>query len=278
MRPLTNSSLKKSWSNNVSKQDELLTFAHELANIAREITLCYFRQPLAVEGKNDGSPVTLADKKTEATLRERIEQRYPEHGIIGEEQAQKTGNSRYEWILDPIDGTRSFISGYPLYGTLICLLHDGLPMVSLIDMPALDERFYACSNSGTYYRKRQYEQIITAGCADKLTDAMLFSTDYGMFSKAENKQAQPLRRAVSLVRYNGDCYLYAMLAAGWIDIVLEADLKIYDFLPLKLIVEQAGGMITDWQGRPLSKNSNGQILAAGNSKLHEQALSILNQH
>lgn len=259
----------------MSEYNDFLDFAHQLANVAREITLNYFRQPLTVEGKGDGSPVTIADKQAEAALRERIEKRYPDHGIIGEEHADKSGNSRYEWILDPIDGTRSFISGYPLYGTLICLLEDGNPIVSIIDMPAQDERFYATADTGTRYRKHQHEQGITSSAGETLTDALLFSTDYGMFKPQENQQADPLRQAVSMVRYNGDCYLYAMLAAGWIDVVLEADLKVYDFLPLKLVVEQAGGVITDWQGKPLTKNSNGQVLATGNNALHQQALALL---
>ncbi len=252
-----------------------LAFACELADSARDITLKHFRQPITIEGKSDGSPVTIADKMTETALRERISQRFPEHGVIGEEHAQKTSDSAYEWILDPIDGTRSFISGYPLFGTLICLLKNGEPMVSVIDMPALDERFYATSDSDCMYQNQHGEQVVSASARTDLSEAMLFSTDYTMFNDAENTQSSALREAVSMVRYNGDCYLYAMLAAGWIDIVLEADLKVYDFLPLKLIVERAGGVISDWQGKPLTKASSGQILAAGNRALHEQALAKL---
>lgn len=261
----------------MSAYREFLDFAQELADSAREITLDYFRRPIAIEGKGDGTPVTIADKTTEQKLRERIAQRYPDHGITGEEQAAKAGDSDYEWILDPIDGTRSFISGYPLYGTLICLLKNGEPIVSIIDMPALDERFYASADTKTYYRKRQYEQSISTRETENLADAMLFSTDYGMFTAAENAQARALRDAVGLVRYNGDCYLYAMLAAGWNDIVLESDLKPYDYLPLKLIVEQAGGTITDWQGNLLTKNSSGQVLAAGSRALHQKALEKLTE-
>ncbi len=259
----------------MSQYAEYLDFAQQLADSAREITLSYFRQPLGIEGKADGSPVTVADKKTEAALRQRIGQRYPDHAITGEEQAAKPGTSHYEWIIDPIDGTRSFISGYPLYGTLICLLENGAPVVSVIDMPALDERFYASVDSKTTYRKGQYENFASTGSCHQLAEAMLFSTDYGMFTAAEQRIADALRKRVGMVRYNGDCYLYAMLSAGWIDIVLESDLKVYDFLPLRLIVEQAGGMISDWQGRPLSKESSGQVLATANATLHQQALAML---
>lgn len=261
----------------MSKYVTWLDFTHELADAAREITLNYFRNPLAVEGKADGSPVTIADKTTESKLRQRITQRYPEHCIIGEEHAEKTGNSVYEWILDPIDGTRNFISGYPLFGTLICLQKNGKPIVSMIDLPALNERFFASADTSTIYRKRQHQQTVSSSCdCRSLSEARLFSTDYGMFTDAENAQAKALRNAVNMVRYNGDCYLYAMLSAGWIDVVLESDLKVYDFMPLTLIVEQAGGIITDWQGKPLTKNSNGQILASANDTLHQQALEKLN--
>ncbi len=254
---------------------DFLAFAHQLADIARSVTLRYFRQPLTIESKADASPVTIADKTTEAQLREHIQRRFPDHGIIGEEQADKAANSDYEWILDPIDGTRSFISGYPLYGTLICLLKNGEPIVSIIDMPALDERFFATADSATRYRQGQVEHNCCTRDNTSLAEAMLFSTDAGMFNAREDAQVAELRQAVSLLRYNGDCYLYAMLAAGWIDIVLEADLQVYDFLPLMLVVQRAGGVISDWQGRPLHKNSCGQVLAAANLTLHRAALSLI---
>ncbi len=255
--------------------DDFLRFAHALADAARQITLRYFRQRLIVDDKPDNSPVTVADKETEQALRHLISKRYPEHGIIGEEQAAKMTASDYEWVIDPIDGTRSFISGYPLFGTLICLLYKGEPIVSMIDMPAQDERFFATKTMPTYYRKGGKTQIINANQQHEVAEAILFSTDYEMFSAAENSQAMALRQAVKMVRYNGDCYLYGMLAAGWIDLVLEADLKVYDYLPLTLIVEQAGGKMTDWQGRRLHKNSSGQVLAATNATLHTAALAYL---
>lgn len=259
----------------MSVYQEFLNFAHELADAARGVTLHYFRQPLDIENKSDSSPVTIADKAAEALLREYIDRRYPDHGIIGEEQGTKNTNSAYEWIIDPIDGTRSFISGYPLYGTLICLLKNGEPIVSVIDMPAQDERFFATANSATRFRQGQAEQSIHSGNQTMLDHAMLFSTDATMFSIAEDRQVAALREAVAMVRYNGDCYLYAMLAAGWIDMVLESDLKVYDFLPLMLVVQQAGGVISDWQGNPLNKNSHGQVLASANLALHRAALSLI---
>lgn len=259
----------------MSAYQEFLAFAHELADAAREVTLAYFRQPLTIENKADQSPVTIADKKTEALLREHINRRYPDHGIIGEEQAAQAGAGTYEWILDPIDGTRSFISGYPLYGTMICLLKDGLPIVSVVDIPAQDERFFATADGKTHYRKGDSEPAIHSSPCQHLDQAMLFSTDVAMFNTVEAAQIADLRQTVAMVRYNGDCYLYAMLAAGWIDIVLETDLKVYDFMPLMLIVQQAGGVISDWQGKKLTKNSRGQVLATANPALHQAALSLI---
>lgn len=259
----------------MSEIADFLAFAHELADTARGVTLSYFRHPITIEKKTDNSPVTLADKATEALLREKITQRFPEHGIIGEEESNKVSQSDYEWILDPIDGTKSFISGYPLYGTLICLLKNGRPMVSVIDIPALNERYSATINTPTLCAKNTELQQAKTAEKTGLADCLLYSTDYAMFTAEEHRRVAPLRQAVSMVRYNGDCYLYAMLASGWIDVVLEADMKIYDFLPLVLIVEQAGGIITDWQGQPLSKESNGQILACANQTLHQAALSLI---
>lgn len=255
---------------------QFLAFAHQLADSAREVTLSYFRQALSVEHKADNSPVTIADQQTEALLRKKINATYPTHGIIGEEQVQQQGSCAYEWIIDPIDGTKNFLSGYPLYGTLICLLENGHPIVSVIDIPAQNERFFATASTPTLYRKGdEADHVIHSNEKHSVSASVLYSTDYSMFTEAEHTQLKALREAVSLVRYNGDCYLYAMLAAGWIDIVLEADLKVYDFLPLILIIEQAGGVITDWHGQPLDKHSHGQVLACANSTLHQAALALI---
>ncbi len=255
------------------QHDEFLAFAHELADLARRITLHYFRHPLGIKHKADNTPVTVADRTTEQLLRDKIDEHYPQHGIIGEEQGSKASQGAYEWIVDPIDGTKNFISGYPLYGTLICLLENGQPIVSLIDIPAQDERFFATVDMPTYYRKGKEERVVGTAQRYDLSEALLFSTDYTMFQAREHRQVKTLRESVGMVRYNGDCYLYAMLACGWIDLVLEADLKIYDFLPLMLIVTQAGGVISDWQGRPLTKQSSGQVLASANNTLHAAALA-----
>lgn len=254
---------------------DYLTFAHQLADTARTITLSYFRTTLAADCKIDGSPVTVADQQTEQTLREMIAAQYPSHGIIGEEQSAKAAQSEFEWIIDPIDGTKNFVAGLPLFGALICLLENGKPVVSVIDIPAQNERWSASCETETRYHKGDELVVAKTRSTNQLAAAVLCSTDYSMFTAEEHRQVTSLREAVNIIRYNGDCYLYGMLSSGWIDIVLESDLKVYDFLPLVLIVEQAGGFMTDWQGQPLTKQSRGQVIACANRVLHQAALSQL---
>lgn len=254
-------------------ENELLDFAHELANQARTVTLSYFRTGIGSDRKADNSPVTLADKQTEATLRELIGERYPNHGIIGEEQAEKVTGSELEWVIDPIDGTKNFLSGYPLYGTLICLLKDKSPLMSVIDAPAMDERWLAFADGKSYYNGKACQ----TSAKQTLAEAILCCTDFSMFNASEAPHFQNLQQHVYQTRFNGDCYLYGMLASGWIDLVVEADLKVYDFLPLVPIISAAGGVISDWQGKSLTKQSSGQVIAAANSALHEQAIEILNK-
>ncbi|WP_218110605.1 histidinol-phosphatase [Ostreibacterium oceani] len=254
-----------------------LDFAHLLADEARSITLDYFRRPLQVTKKSNETPVTVADQTTESRLRQLIELHYPDHSIIGEEHAEKSTQSTYQWVIDPIDGTKNFVAGIPLFTTLIALFKSGQPILSLIDAPAQDERWIASKETPTTYQRQQTTQLVRTRDTTSLDKAILCSTDLSMFSDAENAQVQPLRDTVSLIRYNGDAYLYAMLASGWIDLVLESDLQPYDFLPLRLIVEQAGGSITDWQGNPLTRSSCGQVLASANATLHQQALDKIRQ-
>lgn len=251
--------------------NELLSFAEQLANRARQITRQYFRQNLTIIDKTDASPVTIADQETEAALRAMINERFPEHGIIGEEYGAHTSASPYRWILDPIDGTRSFISGFPIYCTLIALLHHDKPLLSIIDMPILDERFSA-ANQGSFLNGKA---IHVSQCRD-ISQALAYSTDPTMFDAKQYQRQQALAKSVRQQRYTGDGYAYAMLAAGWIDLVVEAGMKIHDFLPLIPIIEQAGGIISDWQGQPLTTRSNGEILAASTPELHRQAMALLN--
>lgn len=249
---------------------EYAAFAHHLADEARAITLAHFRRPLHTQWKSDASPVTQADKETEAHLRTLIAARYPEHAILGEEFGANASRSPWQWIIDPIDGTRSFMSGHPLFATLIALYHQDTPVINLIDMPALNERFVATRDTATTCNDTpaHTRQL-------PLNEALLYSSDPGMFTAAQYARRERLASQCALSRYGGDAYLYAMLACGWIDIVIEADMKTHDFMPLVLIVEQAGGIISDWQGKPLGLHSNGEILACASRELHREALAAL---
>lgn len=249
---------------------EYLDFAHELADAARLITTRYFRQPLAVLAKADASPVTIADRETEEKLRTMITVRYPSHAIIGEELGS-SGDSPWHWILDPIDGTKSFVSGFPVYCTLIALMYEDTVIASVIDMPKLNERFSA----HLFAKTTLNGAAISCSQKSDMADVLCYSTTPSMFTARQTQQVAQLRHKIRQHGYMGDGYLYGMLAAGWIDMVIEADMKPHDYLPLVRIVEQAGGIITDWHGAPLTQHSNGEILASANEVLHQQALLIL---
>ena len=200
--------------------DAFLRFANQLADAARPIAREYFRQPLAVENKADLSPVTIADRGIELALRQMIESRYPDHGILGEEFSARQGND-LTWVLDPIDGTRSFITGMPLFGTLIALLQDGRPIVGVIDFPALCERWSGVAGQpsrhlGNLVRTSEVMQLAEASCYSTSPD-MFIGDDAGKFAR--------LCAQVGMRRFGGDCYAYALLASGHCDVVVEAGLQ-----------------------------------------------------
>ena len=249
----------------------LLAFANELADAAGAIVRPYFRTALAVDDKADESPVTVADRQAEAALRRLIEARYPEHGIIGEEHGSLRTEAELVWVLDPIDGTKSFISGVPLFGTLIALTRRGVPVLGLIDQPISGERWIGASGHPSSLDGRP---IRTRPCAE-LAAATLFATSPDMFPPAEAAGFQRLKSAVKLARFGGDCYAYGLLAAGFIDLVVEAGLKPYDYCALAPIIEGAGGRMTDWEGRPLTTGSGSRVIASGDPALAGKARALL---
>ena len=253
---------------------ELLDFAERLAETSGRILRRYFRTSIKVDAKADASPVTIADRETETALREAIEARYPDHGILGEEFGTTRGQARHVWVLDPIDGTKSFVTGKPLFGTLIGLLREGAPFLGVIDQPILNERWTGVRDQETQFNKRPAKT--SAGI--ELAQAAMYSTTPHMF---EGKDASAYSRLAGQVRYplfGTDCYAYGLLAIGFADLVVEAQLKPYDFCPIVPIVEGAGGRMTDWQGAPLGQKSDGRVLAAANSDLHAKALAALVGH
>ena len=251
---------------------ECLEFAHYLADISGKILTNYFRTPQKTKLKDDLSVVSIADCEVEKKLRYLIEKKFPEHGIIGEEYPLKKTNSEFDWIIDPIDGTGSFITGKPTFGTLIALSKNQNPILGIIDQPINNERWVGEINKKTTFNRK----IISSNTKTNIAKAYLDATDPKMFSQIQNNKFWNLSKEVNLTRWGNDCYAYGMLASGFVDIVCETGLKFYDFAALIPIVEGAGGIISDWKGNSLNFGSNGNILAAANPTLHKKALSIIN--
>ncbi|MCM2503819.1 histidinol-phosphatase [Aureimonas altamirensis] len=248
----------------------LLSFAEDLADAARPIALSHFRTRLDVESKADDSPVTIADRAIEARLRAMIEQRYPTHGIFGEETGATPGDGSL-WVIDPIDGTKSFVTGIPLFGTLLAHLHHGVPVLGIVDMPILGERWTA-EAGGTALLNGV--PVRTSDCRT-LASARFMTTSPEGFRGRDEAAYLRLSGAVALRRFGGDCYGYALLASGHCDVIAECGLQPYDYLALVPVIESAGGVVSDWNGAPLGLNSDGRVLAAATPELHHAAMALL---
>jgi histidinol phosphatase-like enzyme (inositol monophosphatase family) len=248
-----------------------LDLALRLADAAGTMIRPYFRQPLTVDEKPDMSPVTVADRAVEQAMRALIERRFPEHGIIGEEFGGIRDHAEFVWVLDPIDGTKSFISGVPLFGTLIALTRDRRPILGIIDQPISRERWVGVAGRPTTLNG----EVVHSRACDALSAATLFATTPDMFKGADAAVFARISGAAKLTRFGADCYAYGLVAAGFIDLVLEASLKPYDFCAMVPIVEGAGGIATDWCGATLDLASDGRIVVAGDRRIHRTALKLI---
>ena len=260
---------------NSSSISEYLRFAHSLADASAEVTGGWFRRVPEVHSKGEGrrfDPVSVADRQAEELLRGMIEARYPRHGICGEEGEDKSSASSLRWILDPIDGTRSFLMGLPLWGTLIALYDGATPLLGIMDQPFVRERYEGSAEGSFLLRGAGRTPLRTRKCAG-IEDAILGATDPAMFGAGRAAAFRRLAGRVRMRRFGGDCHLYCALAAGWVDLVAEDSLQHYDILPLVPIVEGAGGVISDWQGQRL--DGGGAVCAAGGIALHDAALKTL---
>lgn len=251
-------------------------FAQELAAAAASVILPMFRTPMAIDDKAPEAmfdPVTKADRDAEAIMREMITKRYPDHGIEGEEHGLIRPESRMRWILDPIDGTKSFVSGVVSWGVLIGLLCDDRPVLGMLHQPFLGETYLGYEGCATYALKEKTNAIQVRPCSE-LKQAILMTTSPQLFDQsAELPLFQKVEQSVRMSRYGGDCYNYGLLAAGHIDLVIEAGLQRYDIAPLIPIIRAAGGIVTDWHGgNPLE---TGTVIAAGDTKTHAAAIEIL---
>ncbi len=251
---------------------EFTALAHELADTAGDVIRRYFRVPVPVDIKPDKSPVTLADRDAETAIRERIAAHHPDHGVIGEEFGADRPDAEWVWIIDPIDGTAGFMTGEPVFGTLIALAHRGKPVVGIIDQPISRERWLGIAGQPTTLNG---ETITARPCTD-LDLATLYTTAPEWFTGADQDRYQALKNQVRLFRYGADCYAFGLLAAGFVDLVVEAGMNVYDYFALIPVIEGAGGVMTDWQGRALTMESDGKVVAAGDKSLHNKALAIIN--
>jgi histidinol phosphatase-like enzyme (inositol monophosphatase family) len=250
-------------------------FGQEILAEAGQLALRYFRTRLIAENKKKQGfdPVTRADKEVETLIRQRIGQSYPDHGIIGEEFAAVNANSALQWIIDPIDGTRSYMTGMTGWGILLGLIEDQRPTIGFMHQPYLNE-IWIGSQEGSRLLRGSQETSLHTSKTTSLADAILYCTHPEMFAKpATLANFEALANATRLMRYGGDCYAYCLLAMGLIDIVVEDNLQPYDILPLMPIIENAGGVVTDLEGRaPLT---GGTVITAANEELHKQALAFM---
>jgi len=250
-------------------------FVDRLASVSGEAILPFFRTSLGIENKGGPGtfdPVTAADRAAETAMRTLIRESFPEHGIIGEEFGNERIDAEYCWVLDPIDGTKSFIAGMPAWGTLIALTREGEPVYGMMHQPFTRERFTGDSNAARYRGPAGERALRVRRCA-ALNDAILMTTSPLLMKEADRVAFGKVERSVKLSRYGGDCYAYCMLAAGHVDLVIETELKPYDILPLIPIIAGAGGIVTGWDGG--AATAGGRIIAAGDKRLHEAAMKIL---
>lgn len=252
-------------------------FVHELADISGQAILPFFRTALGVEDKSRGvafDPVTAADRAAEQAMRTLIRRTFPGHGVIGEEYDNERPDAEFVWMLDPIDGTKSFIAGMPAWGTLIGLCRNGAPVYGMMHQPFIGERFYGDGGSARYRGPAGARSLHVRPCP-ALDDALMITTSPLLMNEADRARFTAVERQVRLSRYGGDCYAYAMVAAGHVDLVIETGLQDHDIVPLMPIIEGAGGIVTDWEGGPAL--GGGRVVVAGDRRVHAAALEVLAQ-
>lgn len=249
----------------------LTQHAEAMAQIAARTANAHFRGRLGIEFKSDESPVTQADRAVEAELRDYLAAMFPDHGIYGEEEGIDTKDSRHLWVIDPIDGTRSFLSGHPLFGFLLAHMIDGQPEIGVIGMPALDEVLMGVRGQGA---RLNGTPIHVSGQTD-LTRAILYINEGEKIYRDHPQVFDRLTKAAQTRRMGYDCYPHALVAMGHVDAVVDYDLQPYDFLAVSAVIKAAGGLMTDWSGAPLTMNSDGRVISAASPELHRQMLDLV---
>ena len=255
-----------------NKMDEFISFANILADESAKVIMKYFRQTFVTENKDDNTPVTIADKNSELKIRELINNAYPSHGILAEEFDDTKLNSDYLWVIDPIDGTRSFIAGHKDFGTLIALLYNKKPILGIINCPAHNERWIGVENQITTLNGKN----IKTSSKKSIEECYTITTGLYFEDETFRKGFKNILKKSKYYILGGDCYMYGMLSSGLVDIVVEDTLKTHDYMALVPVIQGAGGVITDKYNNPITLDSDGSVLATANSFIHKQAINTIN--
>ncbi|MGD7068575.1 inositol monophosphatase family protein [Acetobacter sp. AAB5] len=245
-----------------------------MADAARTVVRPWFRRDVAVDDKKDESPVTIADRSAERVMRAILAERLPDHGVFGEEFGHENAAAPWQWLLDPVDGTRSFVTGRPMFGTLIALCHHGVPVLGLLDQPVLDERWLGVKGQPTQFSSPLGGRPATRQNV-ALEAAEMSCTSPEMLELAPHTGWKTLKACAKRMTWGGDCYAYGLLALGQIDLIAECDMNPWDWAALVPVIEGAGGTITAWDGTPLRMDGDRTVLAAGSASLHQQAVATL---
>jgi len=252
-------------------ENKYIKIANECAEASGKIIKKFFRKKIKIETKSDNTPVTKADKEAEKIIRNIIMKKASECGFFGEETGKLNTNNEYVWVVDPIDGTKGFITGKPLFGTLIGLMKNNKPYLGVVKQPIIKERWIGIANKETRYNN---VKIRTRKCK-KLKGSKMYATSPMMFIGKSQKVYRNVRYKIGETLFGADCYAHGLMASGFVDVLLEANLKPYDYIASAAIVSGAGGKFTDWNGNDLNINSDGKIVAAGDPKIHKQLLKII---
>jgi inositol-phosphate phosphatase / L-galactose 1-phosphate phosphatase / histidinol-phosphatase len=255
---------------------EIIDFANHLADLSAVTIKKYFRKDFGEQNKLNNTPVTIADKETEEVIRKAIRKKFPDHGIIGEEMEDTDIDADYKWVIDPIDGTTSFVIGKPIFGTLIALTYKGEALLGIINQPITGERWVGIKGE----KAKLNNKIIQTRKCENLRDAILCTTSPVFFKSINSKIFKAITARTKYQKfggaiYGGDCYLFGLLALGFIDVVIEYGLNNYDYMALIPIVKSAGGVITDWKGAELEMKSGGMVLACGDAVLHKKIVQLI---
>ena len=257
-----------------SNNKNLLHFANKFADISRDILKKKYLKSFKVQEKPDGSFVTNIDKEIELIFRENLKKKFPDHGVIGEEFGKDLNGSEYVWVIDPLDGTHNFIAGKPLFGTLISCLKNNKPILGIVDIPILDKRWHGGKNQGVKLNKNKCDKLSTKKNYNEL---IISSTSLLMFEGSYERIIKDIYKKVRFPIFGGDCYSYGLLLSGKIDLIIEANMKPWDYLAQVSLINEQGVFITDWEGKDLNLDSEGKVIASIDKNHHKKTIAFLNQ-